>query len=416
MTQEVNDETEHNVDHEWQPGGQGRCDGHQDHHLPEAQKDRHRVGDRIREPQPGALGDYPPRGCRHRRLERRRERPPRLEGHLIDHLVRGRRRQFERVGSVVDRVELAHYPQGVVQVPADDQRQRHARHQDAQELADQELAAIDGLAHQRNGSAALDFFADRHARRQHAEQDRCQHHHVEADLLHHLVVVPEREVGDDDGEPGDGDGTDDDEPEHGLPPPFPVSGLGHRPALRPDSHEQTGHHEQQVDEQLEVQSGSVDVLAVALEVGGIALVGDEHGHEHAGHHQATHHVSERGAAASRPLEALRVDCPQPRKGGGKLDGGQYQPRHQQHRFRLQPGKHLASPVEQEGQDRWAVPTLQQLTSSGGRRFGPVVRWNAPAQLVPQRLIVGPAGYLDQLELNGRPPHRDLEQHQSPARH
>jgi hypothetical protein len=59
-----------------------------------------------------------------------------------------------RVLDLVDLVELRLGPEGVGQVPADHQRQGEARHQDAEELADQELPAVHRLAHQRHGGPA----------------------------------------------------------------------------------------------------------------------------------------------------------------------------------------------------------------------------------------------------------------------
>ena len=104
-----------------------------------------------------------------------------------------------RVGGVVDLVELPHRPQGEVQVPAQDQRHDQAGHQDAEELADQELPAVHRLAHQGDAvrpsiSSLIDMLAASTPNSTGGEHDD-----VEADLLHHLVVVAEREVRDDDG-------------------------------------------------------------------------------------------------------------------------------------------------------------------------------------------------------------------------
>ena len=114
------------------------------------------------------------------------------------------------------------------------QRHHETGHQDAEELADQELPAVHRLAHQRDGGAALDLLADRHARGQHAEQHGREHDHVEPDLLHHLVVVAEREVRDGDRQPDERVGAEHDEPEHRLAARFAVGRERDRPALRPE--------------------------------------------------------------------------------------------------------------------------------------------------------------------------------------
>ena len=85
----------------------------------------------------------------------------------------------------------------------------------------------------------FDLLTDRHARRQYAEQHRGEHDDVEADLLHHLVVVAEREVRQDDRQPDqDAIAPIDDEPEHRLPARFAVRGESDRTALGPEQHNQ----------------------------------------------------------------------------------------------------------------------------------------------------------------------------------
>jgi hypothetical protein len=80
----------------------------------------------------------------------------------------------------------------------------------------------------------------------------------EADLLHHLVVVAEREVWQDDRDPGPEDAADGDKPEHRLTPAFAVGRQGDRPALRPDLDQQRRDQEEQSDEQLKMEDRPVD--------------------------------------------------------------------------------------------------------------------------------------------------------------
>ncbi|KAJ3072753.1 hypothetical protein HK102_006169, partial [Quaeritorhiza haematococci] len=153
VAQEEDHDADDQVDEHRQPGRERHADRRQDRDLEEAQHQARQNLEHLAQP--------------HAALQR----PGRLA---------------EVVGDLV--------PDPAGEQPAQDHVEHQHPHQDAQELADDELAAVDRLGEQRDGGLALDLLGHRRAGRQERQQHAEERDRGQSGVLVHLDVFAEREV------------------------------------------------------------------------------------------------------------------------------------------------------------------------------------------------------------------------------